>query len=262
MKAVLRNILSGLVIGASMLIPGVSGGTTAIMLGIYDKLIAAVSGIFRSPLKNGLFLSQVALGGAAGALLLARLVLELTGCFLFPMRYLFMGLILGSVPLLVKSSGMTLRKLHALLFAAAGVFAAVGLELLPSSVQSGGGPAGLLLCGLLIAVALILPGISTSHLLLTLGMYEQVLGCVTRADIAYLSLLLTGTLAGVFLTAKLLEWTMQRFPAQCYMLITGFVIASVYSIHPGIPSGWDILFCLLTFVSGFTFMVLFSKKEK
>ena len=260
--AVLKNIISGVIIGASMLLPGVSGGTTAILLGIYDRLISALSGIFRAPLKNVLFLSEAALGGAVGVLLLAKVMLGLTECFYFPMRYLFMGLILGSVPLLVKSSGITKRKLHALLFAPLGVLAALGIGFIPPAAQGGAGALKLLLCGLLIAVALILPGISTSHLLLSLGMYEQVLDAATRLDIAFLSMLLAGTLMGVFLTARLLEWAMKSFRSECYMLITGFVIASVYSIYPGSPAAWDILFCLLSFSAGFCAMVLLSLKEK
>ncbi len=258
MKRVMKNVLSGVVIGSSMLIPGVSGGTTAILLGVYDRLIAAVSGFRKAPAKNGLFLLEVALGGGLGAVLLARAVLAVTNAWYFPMRYLFMGLIAGGVPLLFRQAGLTRKRLPLLLFAAAGAAAAIGVEKLPLPEQGFGGVPGLLVGGMLIAVALVLPGISTSHLLLAMGLYEPVLEAVQSLNLPYLSLLLSGTLAGIFLSAKLLETAMRRFPAPCYLMIAGFVSASVYSVHPGVPSGGDILPCLFTFCAGFTAMVMIS----
>ena len=258
MKEAGKNVLSGVVIGASMLLPGVSGGTTAIMLGIYDHLIGAVSGVRRKPKKSLLLLSQVAFGGIAGVLLLAKVVLRATEIFYFPMRCLFMGLILGSVPMLVKKAGVTVRKLPLLLFGVLGVGTAVGLALLPPLQAGSVGGFGLLLCGLLIAVALVLPGISTSHLLLALGMYEPVLEAVSRMDLPFLGLLASGILAGIFLCAKFLEKAMQRFPTACYLLITGFVLASVYELHPGVPTGADVLPSLLTFATGFSGMVMIT----
>ena len=253
-----KNILFGAVIGASMLLPGVSGGTTAVMLGIYDRLIGAVSNVCKTPKQSLPLLAEVACGGALGALLLAKGVLRATELFFFPMRFLFMGLILGSVPMLVKQSGFTVKKSPLLLFAALGVFTAAGLSVLPPLRTGGMGALGPVLCGLPIAVALVLPGVSTSHLLLTLGLYDPVLGAVSRMELPFLALLGGGTILGIFLSARVLEAAMTRFPTACYLLITGFVMASVYELYPGIPSGNDLPPCLLCFAAGFSGMVLLT----
>lgn len=232
----LKNAASGFIIGSSMLLPGISGGTTAIMLGIYDRLISAVNGVFKQPLKNLLFLGEVCIGGAAGALLLARWLLLLSDKFYYPMHILFAALIAASIPLLIKKSEITMKNIYCIVFAVIGAGIAISVMLLPSgSVSDSAGigqTAKLMISGMLISIALILPGISTSHILLTLGIYESVLSAVTKPDIPYLAFLCTGIVAGIFLFTKILDIAMNRYPAQVYMLIAGFVIASIYVIFP------------------------------
>ena len=91
MKNIIKNLLSGMIIGSSMLIPGVSGGTTAIIIGIYDRLIKAVSDILKDLKKNISFLVQVAVGGIIGILLFSKAVLFLTEQYNFPMMYFLSG---------------------------------------------------------------------------------------------------------------------------------------------------------------------------
>ncbi len=259
----LRNILCGLVTGSSMLLPGISGGTTAIIIGIYDKLISAVSGFFTAPKKYGLFLSEVCIGGLLGMILFAKAVLSLTECFYMPMRYLFMGLIAGSVPLLTKSSDMTFKKLPCIIFAFIGTALAAGLSFLPqtSDIQEKSFIM-LFFAGIMIAAALILPGISTSHMLLSTGMYGPVLKAVSDTDILYLLPVMLGTLTGIFLLTKLLGYALVRFKTQSYMLITGFVTASVYSIYPGMAHGNQAFICFGMFISGFMLLYFISFRVK
>ncbi len=232
----LQTIVSGFIIGSSMLLPGISGGTTAIMLGIYDRLIGAVNGIFKKTVENLIFLGEVCLGGAAGALLLAKWLLVLSEKFYYPMHILFAALIAVSIPLLIKKSEITMNNLYCIIFAAIGAGIAIGVMLLPSSSPSEANgmeeAVKLLISGALISIALILPGISTSHILLTLGIYENVLTAATKPDILYLLYLGAGVIVGIFLFTKILESAMKRFPTQVYMLIAGFVIASLYTIFP------------------------------
>ena len=131
--APVKNFVYGVVIGAAMLIPGVSGGTTAIILGIYDQLVAAVASFFKDIKKNFLFLIVIALGGVAGILLFSKLLLRLISLWEVPMLFLFIGATSGSFPLLVRKSREGFR-LSSILFLLLGFALVVGISYLAVSL--------------------------------------------------------------------------------------------------------------------------------
>lgn len=263
-KAVVKNTVSGLVIGSSMLVPGVSGGTMAIILGIYDSLINAVSTIFKRFTYNFLFILQVAVGGIAGILLFSHMILGLINKFEYPMMYLFMGAMLGSIPSLYRKG--KIKKFNPLyllwIIIGGGLVYAMNFlpknkfSTMPTNFQS---YVMLFLCGAVIAVALILPGISTSHILLVMGMYESVWSAVSDLNFLYLFPIFLGVMAGVLLTTKILDSAMRRFPAQTHLLIIGFVLASLADIFPGIPNNYSIVACAAGLIFGAGGIYLISK---
>ena len=259
MKTALKNIFYGTVIGSSMLIAGVSGGTTAIILGIYDRLINAVSDIFKNFKENAVFLFEVAVGGITGILLFSRGLLWLTNTFHFPMTYFFMGAILGSIPLMVKKSNIGMSDIYNVSFALLGILPALLIKAVPDGIFSQD-PIMLFVCGMIVAVALILPGISTSHILLVFGIYETALQAVSEMNVIYILLLGGGVLAGTLIFTKALGKLMQKFPSQTFMTITGFVMASVYDIFPGIPPTAQIPICIILFSGAFSAICLIAKK--
>ena len=259
MKTAFKNIFFGMAIGSFMLIPGVSGGTTAVILGIYDKLICAVSDIFKNFKKNIYFLLEVAFGGIIGAVIFSKGLLWLTSEFHFPMTYFFMGAILGSIPLMVKKANIGMHNIYNVAFAFLGIISAISVNFIPSGIM-GKNFIMLFLCGIIIAVALILPGISTSHIMLVFGIYETALKAVSEMDILYISVLGTGILAGTFLFTKALGNLMQKFPSQTFMAITGFVMTSVYDIFPGFPPYPQFMPCILIFIGAFILICSFTKK--
>ncbi|MEG2199952.1 MAG: DUF368 domain-containing protein, partial [Anaerovorax sp.] len=108
----------------------------------------------------------------------------------------------------------------------------------------------LLVAGVAIAIALVLPGISASYLLLLLGIYDLTLQAISDFNVAYLAPIAIGVIVGTLLSAKLLEREMKRHPQFTYMLIIGFMLGSLMEVFPGIPTGMDILYCMVTFVIG------------
>lgn len=259
MKTAIKNIFSGMVIGSSMLVAGMSGGTTAIILGIYDKLIKAVSGIFEDFRKNIFFLLEVAFGGIIGAVIFSKGLLWLTGEFYFPMMYFFMGAVLGSIPLMVKKSNIGISDIYNVAFAFLGIVSALSVSFIPSDIFEKNFVM-LFICGIIIAVALILPGISTSHIMLVFGIYETSLKAVSQMDILYISVLGGGILAGTLLFTKALGNLMQKFPSQTFMTITGFVMASVYDIFPGFPPCPQFILCILLSACAFILICYAAKK--
>ena len=111
------------------------------------------------------------------------------------------------------------------------------------------------------AVALILPGISVSFVLLMMGLYDQMVRAMDSFDLTFLFPLLVGLCLGILSTAKVLGILMERFPVATYLVILGFMIGSVLSVFPGVPSLILILPCVITFALGFAVVYQLSKRE-
>lgn len=103
----LKIFLKGLCVGGTMLVPGVSGGSMAMILGIYDKLITSVSSFFACKKRNALFLLLFALGGGAGMLLFANPLLYLLERYPLVLRWFFIGAVAGSTPMMLKKHRYT-----------------------------------------------------------------------------------------------------------------------------------------------------------
>ena len=271
------TIASGAWIGGTMTVPGVSGGSMAMILGVYDRLIGSVNGIFHKERRSEsiLFLLKFLLGAVAGLFLFSKLItflLENEACA-FPTLFYFLGAVVGGAPMIFRSAGVKCVSAAVFLYPIIGIAAALSISLIPSGLFEIGGEGffsvllGILIQlvgGLVIAVALVLPGISVSQMLLVLGIYEPLTEAVSSLDfMALLSFipLVIGTLAGIFLTTGILERAMGRHPMGTYLLIFGFILGSLPELFPGLPTGWEIPLCILTAAAGFFAIFWISKKE-
>ncbi len=261
-------ILKGFIIGSSMSVPGVSGGTMAILLGIYDKLISAISNFFKDIKGNIIFLIKFCLGAFIGIGSLAFVIEWLLDKFPMPVSFFFLGAVIGGIPALYEKTKETKLRFSSVVYFLIGLIIVVAIGFIPVGnidISSGSGVRHyllLLIMGIIIALALVLPGISTSHMLLVLGLYDSMLAAITNFDIVYIGILGIVTLIGIFLITKPLEWTMNKYPHQTYCMIIGFVLGSTseifrFKILPSIPDqagiAWwipMIIVSLLTFVLG------------
>lgn len=269
----LKALGKGLIVGGTMTVPGVSGGTMAMLLGIYDRLIGAVSGLFRNFLDNVMFLGCFLAGGILGIMCFAGTVLVLLERYPMPLSYFFLGAVAGGVPFMVKKAQIRTFSPGVLLWPLAGVGVIIGISALPEGLFSTGGAGGIqtvllqLLCGIFLAVALILPGISASHMLLLLGIYEEIMASVAGMHFLSLLPLVMGVGLGVLLTARLLETAMLRYPRPAYLMILGFVLASLAELAPGIPKwkedgmGGMPVVCAFALAAGFLLLYGFSRRE-
>lgn len=247
MKHTLMIMLKGFIIGSSMSVPGVSGGTMAILLGIYDRLIHAISNFLKDMKGNTIFLFKFCLGAGIGIGSLAFLIQWLLEKFPFVVSFFFLGAVIGGIPALYQKTKERKFSLSSFLYFLLGLGIVISIGFIPTGnfdIVSGSGfihYAMILVTGIVIALALVLPGISTSHMLLVLGMYDTMLAAITRFDILYIGILGIATLIGVFLITKPLEFLMNRFPHSTYCIIIGFVIGSTSEIFgetilPAIPA--------------------------
>ncbi len=229
-----------------MSVPGVSGGTMAILLGIYDRMISSVSHFFKDIKNNFFFLFKCCVGAVIGIGSLAFVIKWLLERFPIPVSFFFLGAVVGGIPALYKKTKETPLKISSGIYFLLGLIIVISIGFIPTGNLDFSNNTGitqllmLLVTGIIIAIALVLPGISTSHMLLILGMYDTMLLAITKFNIIYLGILGFSVLIGVILITKPIEWTMKKFPHQTYCMIIGFVLGSTteifkYKILPAIP---------------------------
>lgn len=265
----LTHFLKGVSIGATMMIPGVSGGTMALILGIYHDIINAISNIFKDFKKHALFLLIVGLGGVVGLMAISWIVDYFLTNYNYPTMFLFCGVVLGGLPVLFKESNVGTKRNIDFIWFIIGVAIVGGLlyldtvydkSLFTFTTLSAGSFIYLFVAGVIVSVALILPGISTSFLLLFLGLLEPTMLAIKMYNFVYLMPLTAGVLFGVMATTKLLEMLMTKKTRPTYLMIIGFVIASLAKVFPGVPDGINIIICLITFVTGYLLVNQVSKR--
>ena len=256
MKQSVKEILQGLGVGASMTVPGVSGGTMAMILGIYDRLVGAVSGVFKESKKQLPYLLRFAAGAVVGIFLVSGLIARaLDSAAGVPLRFAFAGAVAGGVPLIFKKAELKRLNVKSTLLILAGAAAAVLIGQLPEGAfaqQSGlTGILLQLLGGVIVAAALVLPGISASHMMLMLGIYEPVMEHVSRLELLPLLPLAAGVLTGTFVTARVLERLLERHTQGCYLVILGFMAYSLVELAPAGARGAELAVGLACCVIGF-----------
>lgn len=281
MKSKLRKnieiILKGYIIGSSMSVPGVSGGTMAILLGIYDKLISSISNFLKDIKGNTIFLFKFCLGSVLGIGSLAFVISWLLESFPVPVSFFFLGAVIGGIPALYKKTKESKLTAVSGLYFLIGLVLVISIGFIPTGNIDISNSSGftqylmILVTGIIIALALILPGISTSHMLLVLGMYDSMLAAIKGFDIMYVGVLGVSTVIGIFLITKPIEWTMNKFPHQTYCLIIGFVLGSTSEIFkdkiiPAVPDGagiswWAVtaVISIVTFVLGYFSIMSLSR---
>ena len=113
--------------------------------------------------------------------------------------------------------------------------------------------------GVIVAIALVLPGISVSQMLLMLGLYEEVFGSIKNFDILPLIPLGIGLVAGIILSTLAIGKAIEKHPQATYIIVFGFVLGSLPELFPGMPNGSEIFVCLLTAILGFAVIMLIMK---
>lgn len=259
-------VIKGIVIGIATLVPGVSGGTMAIILGVYDEMIHAVSSFFKDVKGNIIFLGTLGIGGVVGIGAFSKLIEFSLDNFKFPMIYLFLGIIFGGLPVLYKAANVGDKKKKDWVYFAIGFLIILIMSIYNGTIVNLAASTGvlnfifLLLAGIIIAVALILPGISTSFMLLALGLYDITLKAINNVELNYLIPIVLGVGIGVIATTRILENLLNNKPRPTYMLILGFVLGSIIEVFPGIPSDLDIVVSFIAFVVGYVVIKYMSEK--
>ena len=251
MRTDLSVFLKGLAMGAANVIPGVSGGTVALIAGIYQRLIDALRSfdaialrLARARLWRDLavkvdlpFLIPLGLGVLVSLVSLARLLSWLLERFPVETWAYFFGLILGSVWFV----GVTVRRwsLGSVVTFMIGLVVAAGIALLPPA-QPNPHPLYLMLCGVAAIVSMILPGLSGSYVMLLLGNYKLVLDAINDVQVVVLAWVGFGAVVGLLTFARVISWLFRRHRDLTVALLTGFILGSLLIIWPWKSVGADV----------------------
>lgn len=244
MKNHIGIYLRGMAMGAADIVPGVSGGTVALITGIYDRLLAALANVdltlIRAVLRGQIndawrhvdatFLLVLLLGIGTSILGLASGIHWLMETYPLPLWAFFFGLVLASTRTLWLAEGLEMTSKN-IVAAVVGVAAALAVTSLPASAGSDSDIA-FFFAGALAICAMILPGISGSFILLIIGMYSSVITALSGFELVRLGLFASGCVVGLLLFTKVLHWLIDHHRTPMMALLTGFLLGSLNALWP------------------------------
>lgn len=252
----LNNIFGGMFVGIANIIPGVSGGTMLVIFNLFDRLMYAISDIFKKKTNTRWqsikLLIEVLFGAGIGIIIFAKL-LGITLKYLEAETiFWFMGLILFSVPIVIKEE-MKGEKFSILAFLIGFLFI-IGLQYLQMKNPTNSSNETmnmihfitLIICGIIGGATMIFPGVSGSMVLLVLGKYEMIRSYIdklTSLDInAFISLCFfgIGIILGIILSAKLTSFLLKKYKGKTVSIILGFIIASALILPFNIENAFEI----------------------
>ena len=254
-------MLAGLLIGMGIVLPGVSGGVIAVILNVYDKLIFAVNNFKENKKENAIFLIKIFISLVIGAIISANLLTYFFEKYLVEMSYLFIGLVLGTIPMIVKTykekSDKSLN--YVVLFTVMIVSILLTTFLKGNLFEIGNENSflGLFLAGFLFIVGKVVPGLSSSIMLSIIGQYDLLLTAFSN-PISFVStnfgnfiIILIGLICGLVISMKAMSYFLKKYYSITYSVIIGFVIGSVVVLHPGVFNFAGLLFFLIGLVTSF-----------
>lgn len=287
----LFDFVKGLIIGIANIIPGVSGGTMAVSMGVYDRLIGSLGNITKAFKKSVLTLLPIVLGMVAGIGLFSFIIPYCLTNYSFQTSMCFCGLILGGVPAIYTSTkkavlkdSKVIRLPHIIAFV---VFLAIAIFMaIASPAQSGSDSINvnflmvikLFFIGIIASATMVIPGVSGSLVLMLMGYYAGIIGSISvflsalkDLDFALLmhcvGILLPfgiGCILGIFLISKIITWLFKNYESITYFGILGLIIASPFAILLKMEnasfSPVSIIVGVILLIAGTAFTYIFSKK--
>lgn len=247
----IKNILKGIVIGLANVIPGVSGGTMMVSMGIYDKLIHCITHLFSELKKSIQFLLPIFIGIGIAVVVVPFGIEFLFAQYPFQTNLLFIGLIVGGLPAVWKKVKGTSVKIGHIIACLAFFALVAGLALVGETEGNAADLSFSLVSviklfgiGVIASATMVIPGVSGSMVLLLLGYYHPVLETITnfiKAVLAFdmngilagIGILLPfgiGVVAGIFVIAKIIEIIFEKFPLYAYWAIIGLIVSSPVAI--------------------------------
>jgi putative membrane protein len=258
------RMFCGFFLGIAVIAPGVSGSVMAVMMGIYDELITIISNPFKNFKTNFIFLFPMGIGGVVSVVSLIQVLKIMFERYPIPAFLLFFGLIGGSLPTIFREANENgFKKKYLFGIVAAFIFAA-GVGLIARSkvtLHSGLNDAIYLpISGGIAGMMSMIPGMSISMILMTLGVYSKLLHAAASFQIMTIAPVGICFILGMFLFSRITKFVFDKYRNFAYFMVFGFVLGTLISIFPGIPKDlFNWILSIITISLGFYISTLFQK---
>lgn len=263
----MKNIIKGALIGIANIVPGVSGGTMAVILKIYDKLIYSISNLRKDFINSIKFLIPIGVGGALGIVLFSKVIEYSLENYTLITNFVFIGLILGSIPLIyrktIETSGIKIKMIVLFLvslcvmmymksYTDVGSVNIIREVTLVNAIK-------MFVTGIISAGTMIIPGVSGSLVMLIIGMYASITDAISTFNIPMLIIFGLGAIAGILLFSKIINWLFEKRTCEIYSIILGLMIGSVYVLIPKVDINIEFVVALVFLVVSTIVAYKFSK---
>lgn len=261
----LRDLLCGILIGAGAILPGVSGGVLAVVFDIYRPFMEILTAPRIAIPKYWIWFPPIALGWAVGFLGFAKGIAAAISLSNTVTTWLFIGLIMGTLPSLFQEAGKEGRSAASwasLVVCTGGMF--VGLFYISRVADIAVTPNfwWYNFCGALWGASVVIPGMTSSSVMMALGLYQPMLEGLARLDLLVLSACLPGMLLTIVLLARWISWIFKRHYSVAFHGILGIVVASTLVIIPTQYQGREALLSLVCCLGGFLLAFLLDRLDK
>lgn len=252
-----KDFFKGILIGAGAILPGISSGVLCVIFGIYENLLNCVLNFFKNIKENFRFLFPIVAGAIIGIILFGNILKYLFFAYPIQIKFIFIGLILGSIPTLIKeSTSKTKFKFHYIIFTMLSLLLGVFLVYIESKISRTSSNEYnflfLIFSGFLMSAGVIIPGVSSTLILMLLGIYEVYLDSVSSIYLPFLFPLCIGLFIGSIFFMKITKSLLDKFYPQTFFTIIGFTLGSVLILYPGFTFDLTGIISILSLLLGFT----------
>ena len=256
----ISNIIKGMFIGSGAILPGISSGVICMVLGLYEKLIDSVLNFFKDIKNNVKFLFPICIGIIIGVIIFSNTIFYCFNVVPCQTKSLFIGLLLGSIYILSKSNmdGYTKNNKSAYISFFICFLIGLGLIYLENIINTGveyiSGNYNILfliLSGFLMSLGIVVPGVSSTVILMLLGVYGTYLSAISTLNINVLLPMIIGIGIGSFIFMKVIQKLLNYYHSQTMFGIIGFSLGSVLILFPGYSFNLESLIGLILLYLGF-----------
>lgn len=264
----LLNCIKGIFIGSGAILPGISSGVICIVFGLYEKLLDSLLNFFKDMKNNLKFLFPIILGIGIGVLIFSNFLNYFLTTYPLQTKSIFIGLILGSIPSLLKESNnnkninnLKTIDFQFLLFSfLIGIFLVALEKYIPDNFSNSFNFLYLFISGFAMSIGVVIPGISNTIILMLLGVYNIYLSSLSNIYLPVIIPMGLGLLLGCLVFMKLTNFLLKNFHTKTFFSIIGFSLGSIFVLIPNISSFLTFSIFFLSILLGFAIFSLFNKK--
>lgn len=253
----ISNFFKGILIGAGAILPGISSGVFCVIFGIYEKLIDSILYFFKDIKTNLKFLFPLVIGSIFGILIFSNFLNFLLYKFPLQTNSIFIGLILGTIPSLIKDVNLKepfkpINFIYMLIAFIITIITVIIQNTLNSNTPDSINLFYLILCGICMSAGIVIPGVSSTAILMLLGVYSIYISSVSSLYFPILIPMGIGIIIGSFAFMKFIKILLNNYYSKTFYTIIGFTIGSTLILMPSINFDISTVVSILCIVLGFT----------